>query len=164
VGIIHGRVDLVPQGREVIRRKLTDQKCTACWDEKSQGSRRPDCRYCKGEGYMFRESFVKMAFFRGMAPVYKPGVQATGQYPGSDWGYSDPDRATAFCEYTVFPDYERYTLQTNPAFDKLYELKVDSDGQTVRPIIRSGKWKVMNVSRSTETTDGLSTSKHRVQT
>jgi hypothetical protein len=95
---------------------------------------------------MFRKSIVKMAVFRGLAPVYKPGVQATGQYPGSDWGYSDPDRATAFCEYTVFPDYERYTLQTHSAFDKLYELKVDSDGQTVRPILRSSKWKVMNVS------------------
>jgi hypothetical protein len=46
-----------------------------------------------------------------------PGVQATGQYPGCDWGYSDPDHATAFYEYTVFPDYERYTLQTHPAFD-----------------------------------------------
>jgi hypothetical protein len=79
-----------------------------------QGSHRPNCRYCHGEGYMFRESIVKMAVFRGLAPVYKPGVQATGQYPGCDWGYSDPDRATAFCEYTVSPDYERYTLQTNP--------------------------------------------------
>jgi hypothetical protein len=29
--IIHGRADLVPQGREVILRRILDQKCQACW-------------------------------------------------------------------------------------------------------------------------------------
>jgi hypothetical protein len=44
---------------------------------------------------------------------------------------------------TIFPDYERYIIQQHPAFDQLYELKVDANGQAVQLIIHSGN--VMNV-------------------
>jgi len=31
----------------------------------------------------------------------------------------------------VYPDYERYTLQTAKAYDKLYETKVDPEGNPI---------------------------------
>ena len=33
-----------------------------------------------------------MIVFRGVAPVYKPGNLATGQYPQADYGYVSPDK------------------------------------------------------------------------
>jgi hypothetical protein len=89
-------------------------------------SNNPHCRYCDGEGYLWRERIVKMIVFRGVAPVYKPGNLATGQYPQADYGYVSPDKTTAYCEYSVFPDYEKYTNDQKSRYDMLYELKVDA--------------------------------------
>jgi hypothetical protein len=78
-------------------------------DKTSGGSNNPHCRYCDGEGYMWSERVIKICFFSGVAPVYKPGNLATGQYPQGDAGYLASDRATAFCEYSIFPNYEFFT-------------------------------------------------------
>jgi len=43
-----------------------------------------------------------MALYRGVAPVYKPGVLATGEYPQNAMGYTDQNRCTAYVE--VFRD------------------------------------------------------------
>lgn len=142
--ILYGRVDIIAQGRGFILRQLTDAKCV-CWDTTSGGSKTPNCRYCDGEGYYWTEQQFTMWMASGVAPVYKPGFLANGQYPQAQLGYTDPNRATAYCEYTVFPNYERYTFPSNPAPDKLYQLKVDSVGGTVVPLIRTAKWKILNV-------------------
>jgi len=68
-----------------------------------------------------------MIVFRGVAPVYKPGNLATGQCPQADYGYVSPDKTTAYCEYSVFPDYEKYTNDQKSRYDILYELKVDGE-------------------------------------
>jgi hypothetical protein len=73
---------------------------------------------------MWSERIIKICFFSGVAPVYKPGNLATGQYPQNDAGYLASDRATVFCEYSVFPNYERYTNDEQARYDMLYELKV----------------------------------------
>jgi hypothetical protein len=96
-----------------------------------------------------------MALFRGVAPVYKPGVLATGEYPQNDMGYTDMNRCTAYVEVfrddgsQVYPDYERYTIQTAKAYDKLYEVKVDPEGDPVTDssgrFTRTAKWKVLSV-------------------
>ena len=122
---------------------LTNTTCTACWDKTSGGSNNPHCRYCDGEGYMWSERIIKMCFFRGVAPVYKPGNLATGQYPQGDMGYVSSDRATVFCEYSVFPNYERYTNDQQTRYDMLYELKVAASGRTVSPLIRTAKWEIL---------------------
>jgi hypothetical protein len=142
--ILYGRVDLLPQGRPMIIRKMTDTKCV-CFDATSGGSKTPFCRYCGGEAYYWSEFELIAWMVIGVAPVYKPGFLASGQYPQAEIGYTDPNRATCYCEHWVFPDYERYTLPTNPAPDKLYTLKVDEDGSKTRPEVRTSKWKILNV-------------------
>jgi hypothetical protein len=42
---------------------------------------------------MWSERTIKICFFCGVAPVYKPG--ATGQYPQTDAGYIASDRPTS---------------------------------------------------------------------
>jgi len=92
--------------------------------------------------------------YRGVAPVYKPGVLATGQYPMAGMGYTDTQRATGYIEVfredgsQTYPNYERYTIQTAKNYDKLYELKVDPHGEPVygtNGYIRSAKWKVLSL-------------------
>jgi hypothetical protein len=89
-----------------------------------------------------------------VAPVYKPGVLATGQFPQAGMGYTDTQRATGYIEVfrddgsQTYPNYERYTIQTAKNYDKLYELKVDGEGEPVygaHGYIRSAKWKVLSL-------------------
>jgi len=125
------------------------------WDEpKLHGSTRPNCQYCQGEGWQFYETEEIIAMYRGVAPVYKPGVLATGQYPMAGMGYTDTQRATGYIEVfredgsQTYPNYERYTIQTAKNYDKLYELKVDPHGEPVygqNGYIRSAKWKVLSL-------------------
>ena len=147
--VLFGSPDVPPQGRWFILRELTDTTCTACWSPDG-GTHRANCPYCDGEGYQFRERMIVMALFYGVAPVYKPSVLGTGQYPAAQWGYTDPDRATAYAEWSTWPNYERYTLPDNSAPDKLFEVKTDSNGQAMRDIakkspIRVAKWKMLSI-------------------
>lgn len=142
--ILFGRADLLAQGRPFILRRMTDTKCV-CWDSTTGGSKTPNCRYCGGEGYYWTETEHTMWLASGVAPVYKPGFLANGQYPQAQLGYTDPNRGTCYCEYTTFPDYERYTLPANPAPDKLYALKVNDSGARHYPAVRTSKWKILNV-------------------
>lgn len=142
--LLFGRADLIPQGRPFVLRQMTDTRCV-CWDTTSGGSRTPSCRYCGGEGYYWTETQWTMWMASGVAPVYKPGFLASGQYPQAQIGYTDPNRGTAYCEFNVFPNYERYTLPANPSPDKLYALKVDVNGNTMIPLVRTSKWKILNV-------------------
>lgn len=142
--LLYGRADLTPQGRPFILRQMTDTRCV-CWDPSSGGSKTPNCRYCDGETYYWTETEFTMWMAQGVAPIYKPGFLASGQYPQAGLGYTDPNRGTAYCEYNVFPNYERYTLPTNSAPDKLYALKVANDGSRVIPGVRISKWKILNV-------------------
>jgi hypothetical protein len=142
--LLFGRVDVIAQGRPFVLRIMTDTKCV-CFDATSGGSKTPGCRYCGGEAYYWTEQQFTMWMASGVAPVYKPGFLANGQYPQAQIGYTDPNRGTAYCEWNVFPSYERYTLPTNPAPDKLYALKINQDGDQVLPPVRTSKWKILNV-------------------
>jgi hypothetical protein len=142
--IIHGRADMVPQGREFLLRRMTDTPC-ACYDE-TDGGGDQNCPYCLGEGWQFTESLETLVLFSGVPPLYKGGYLGTGQFPILPYGYGDPSKAVAYAEYDMFPDYERYTSQKKKVLDKLYELKVDDRGRTVYPLVRAGKWKVVDLS------------------
>lgn len=141
--VLRGRIDIVAQGREVLFRFLTDTPCI-CYNTQT-GSGTLGCSYCQGEGYSFYEQPILIYIARGVAPVYKPGFLATGQYPQTSYGYTDPNRATGYCEYTVFPDYEKYINGTKKSFDKLYELKVGDQGGIAYPITKTDKWKLMTL-------------------
>jgi hypothetical protein len=139
--VLRGRIDLIPQGRYVNYRKLSDTPCI-CFDTLT-GSGVDGCPYCSGEGFPWYLTQELFYIARGVAPIYKPGFLATGQYPQTSYGYTDPNRATAYCEYTVYPDYERYINGTKKNFDKLYELKVGNDGGLFYPVTQTDKWKIM---------------------
>ena len=154
--VLLGRADVTAQGRHVIMRRMSDTTCAACWDAVAGGSNRPSCPYCKGEGWQFTETQEVMGVYRGVAPVYKTGVLATGAYPQSNIGYTDENRATVYSPVLrpdgseVYPNYERYTFQTAKNYDKMYELKIDVNGDIVRdPVtgryIRTLKWKILSV-------------------
>ena len=141
--VLFGRIDVIPQGRPVLFRHLTDTQCP-CFNTLT-GSPSPSCSYCLGEGFPFYETQETFYIARGVAPVYKPGFLATGQYPQTSYGYTDPNRSTAYCEYSVFPDYEKYINGTKKSFDKFYELKVGTMGGLSYPITKTAKWKLMTV-------------------
>jgi hypothetical protein len=61
---------------------------------------------------MWSKRIIKICFFRGVAPVYKPS--ATGQFLQTDAGYIASDRATSFCEYSIFPDYALHQRRAGP--------------------------------------------------
>lgn len=148
--LIFGAVDVMAQGRPFILRELSDKVCKGCWSKDDGNSKRSNCPYCQGEGYEFTERMVKMILFSGVAPVYKPAILGSGQYPTSGYGYTDPERATVYCEWSIWPNYERYTLPSNQAPNKLFEVKVDSDGNAVWDLkakmpIRTAKWKILSV-------------------
>jgi hypothetical protein len=143
--LIHGRVDMTPQGKQVVLRRMSNQTCNVCWDPKSGGSTRPHCPYCDGCGYLWSETIETCFMAHGVAPIYKPGILGTGQYPQSSYGYIDPQKLTIYFEYFVYPNYEAYTYQTNKSYDIMFELKVDYNGNTIHPHVRAGKWKVLTV-------------------
>lgn len=145
--VIFGNPDVPAQGQPVILREFNDTVCPGCWDPIQGGSRRLNCRYCQGEGYQFTERMVTMVLFAGVAPVYKPSILGTGQYPLTSYGNSDPNRYTGYCEWDVYPDYDKYTLPKNKTPDKLYQVKVDGSGNVVygsdRQPVRAAKWKIL---------------------
>ena len=86
--------------------------------------------------------------------MYKPGVLAPGQFPQAGMGYTDTQRATGYIEVLrddgsqTYPNYERYIIQTAKNYDKLYELKVDPEGELVYGTtgwLRTAKWKVLSL-------------------
>lgn len=143
--ILFGGIDVVAQGRQMVLREFTDTPCPYCWDPVTSSARISNCPYCHGEAYQFTERVVTMALYAGIAPVYKPGVQGTGQYPTADYGTTDPDKASAFARYDTWPNYERFTFPQNAINNKLYELKVDFNGRTVQPLVRAAKWKMLSI-------------------
>ena len=81
----------------------------------------------------------------GTAPLYKPGVFGSGQYPMTQWGEADPSKATGYTSWFYFPNYERYTFRQQKHYDKILDLKVDGNGDVVYPQVVTAKFKVMNV-------------------
>lgn len=141
--LLFGRVDIDGHGHPVLVRRLGDIPCT-CFNV-GMGSPTGGCPYCQDEGFAWTEDLQTMVVIQGVAPVYKPGFLATGDYPQTSYGYVDPSRGTAFCEFSVFPDYAHYTLGIKKTWDKLYELQVDSQGSLAYPVARSRKWKILDL-------------------
>jgi hypothetical protein len=146
--VLFGGVDMPPQGQYVVLREFNDVPCPACWDPNGGGTRRSNCSFCQGESYQFTERIVTAGIFAGVAPVYKPAILGSGQYPLAAYGDTDPNRYTGYVEWNVYLNYERYTLPQALTPDKLYQLKVNGDGSlatdgTGQPI-RSAKWKILS--------------------
>lgn len=141
--LLFGDEDNPPIGRPVLLRRIHDQKC-ACWNEHSK-SPNPKCRYCHGEGFLFTETMETAYITRNFGGVLNPSTVIMQQSVLQPYGYSDENRALAFVEYSVIPDYERYTRPNHPKYDALFELKVDDLGRLVTPLVRLAKWQVRSV-------------------
>jgi hypothetical protein len=141
--LLRGDVGVIAIGRDAILRRMTDQNC-ACWDGVTGGPV-AFCSYCLGEGFTFTEEMIQVFVADGTAPLYKPGVLGSGQYPWVNWGIADPSKSTGFTSWFYFPNYERYTFREQKHFDKLLLLKVDGEGATMYPQVTTAKFKVMNV-------------------
>jgi hypothetical protein len=141
--LLYGDKDNPGIGQSVVIRRLFDRHCV-CWDG-LRGSPDPSCRYCDGEGFTFVETLNTAYLARNFGSVLNPATVISRQESVADYGLTDENRALGFCQYDVFPNYERYLRPDHPAFDKLYELKVDSTGLLIRPVIRTVKWKMLSV-------------------
>jgi len=143
VDLLYGDKDNPGIGQAVLVRRLFDEHCV-CWDG-LRGSPDPHCRYCDGEGYLFVETLNIAYLARNFGSVLNPATVISRQEGQADYGITDENRALGFCQHDVFPNYERYLKPEHPAFDKLYELKVDAQGRLVRPVVRTAKWKMLSV-------------------
>lgn len=130
-------------GRPAIIRELTDTRCV-CWDPLT-GSADESCTFCDGETNQFTERVITVYIVRNFGSVLNPANVITRQSHLTHYGYTDENRALAFVHHFTFPNYERYTRPDHPSYDKLYELKVNSDGSTTFPNIRLAKWKIRSV-------------------
>jgi len=130
-------------GQAVLLRRLRDQVCV-CWDGIT-GSADAACRYCGGEGYLWEEDLKICYMARNFGGVQNPSNVISNQQNTAKWGISDENRAIAYFEYSVFPNYERYLIPQHPSYDKLYELKVDDNGNLVQPWVRTAKWSMKSV-------------------
>jgi hypothetical protein len=127
----------------VLIRRLSDKKCI-CFDT-LRGSPDPHCKYCQGEGFLWVETLNNCYVARNFGSVLNPANVISRQNFTAPTGIDDENRALAYFEYSVFPNYERYTIPTHPAFDKLYELKVDAGGNVLQPVIRTAKWSIQSL-------------------
>ena len=141
--ILFGTYDLVGAGRPVLIRFLTDQHCV-CWDGLT-GSPDTNCGYCQGEGYLFREEQHIVYVARDFGNVLGSSTGIGQQNQIAKQGFTDSQKAIAWAEYNVFPDYEKYTRPGQHSIDKLYELKVDDNGKAVFPLVRTAKWNMRSV-------------------
>jgi hypothetical protein len=129
--------------RPAIYRKLTNTPCT-CFDKLS-GSPDPNCTYCAGEGYLFTEEVKQVYFAKNFGSVLGSSTQIPQQSQLAEYGVTDANRCLGFMFWYDIPDYERYSIPTRPAPDKLFELKVYGDGELDPHLIRTEEWRVRSV-------------------
>jgi hypothetical protein len=141
--MLYGDQDNPGIGQQVLIRRLLDRHC-ACWDG-LRGSPKPDCRYCQGEGWQFIETANVVYIARNFGSVLNPSSVIMRQQVLAPYGLTDENRALGFAEFDVFPNYERYLKPEHPSYDKVYELKVDADGELIQPVIRTAKWKISSI-------------------
>jgi hypothetical protein len=141
--ILYGHFDQPGVGRPLLVRFLQDQHCV-CWDGVTGGPD-PGCAYCQGEGFQWYEETRIGYLARNFGSVQNASNVISQQSQLLSYGVSDGQRALAFLRWDAFPNYERYLRPDHPAYDKLYELKVDDAGRLIEPYVRSAKWQIRSV-------------------
>ena len=141
--LLLGCYENAPIAQSVLIRRIQDTRCP-CWDAGS-GSPNSHCAFCQGEGYKWTEDIQLTYMARNFGGVMNPSTVISRQNEVTDYGLTDESRALAYLRYTAFPHYERYLRPDNPTFDKLYELKVEDNGQVSYPWVRAAKWQIRSV-------------------
>ena len=141
--LLYGSYDGPPIYQTVMVRFIQDEKC-ACFDANS-GSPDALCPWCNGEGFLFDEVLKDCYIARNWGNVLNPSSVIQRQNFLGPYGYTDENRAMAYMDYKAFPRYERYLKPEHPTYDKLYELKVDDNGELSYPLVRVAKWNMKSV-------------------
>jgi hypothetical protein len=126
--------------RPALYRKLSNTTCR-CFD-KLNGSPDPNCVYCNGEGYLWTEQIIMVYFAKNFGSVLGSSTQINQQSQIAQYGVADSNRCLAFMFWYDIPDYERYSIPTRPAPDKLFELKVLENGDMDPNQVRTETWRV----------------------
>jgi hypothetical protein len=142
-GLLHGDFTQPGVGRPLLIRRIQDRRCI-CFKDLT-GSPLPGCGLCKGEGYLWTEAVHTGYIGKNLGSVLGATTVIANQNALAPWGFADENKALAYFEYDVFPNYERYLRPEHPTCDKLFELKVDEEGGLVTPYIRTAKWKMKSV-------------------
>jgi hypothetical protein len=130
-------------GRPAVYRKLSNTHCT-CFDTLG-GAPDPNCTYCNGEGYLFTEEVKTVYFAKNFGSVLGSSTQISQQSQLAPYGVTDDNKALAFMFWYDIPDYERYSIPTRPAPDKLFELKTGPQGGTDPAMIRTEEWRIRSL-------------------
>jgi hypothetical protein len=141
VGMLYGNEFNPGIGEQVLIRRIGMQICI-CWDGLT-GSPLSDCAYCDGEGRLWLETLNTVYMAHNFGTVLNASTVIQQQDTIGMFGLSDQNRAVAYCEYSAFPDYDRYVGDLTESPDRLYELKVDVNGRLITPVVRIGKWKIL---------------------
>lgn len=146
--LLFGGWETPAQGATVIIRRILDQRCI-CFDQPPDpGSADPNCRYCLGVGFYWTEDLETAILEKNFGSVLNPSTVIAQDNAITPIGVTDDSRALAFMRYSAFPNWERYTIPENPTYDRLYELKVDDDGQLIHTpetadgLIRVADWQI----------------------
>jgi hypothetical protein len=118
----------IPKAFTILHRALKiddNEKYVKCQCNKDEhGQHHKSCSLCLGEGYLWEERFVH---------TFK--VESTKDRKNDKAGIVFEKNATFYFEYNV------NILKG----DSLIELKIDKEGNPVKPFRRGGKWKVKSV-------------------
>lgn len=129
-------------GQKVLIRRMSNKSCT-CWDGFT-GSPDENCAYCDGEGFLWFETLNTVYIARNFGNVLNSSTVIQQQDQIGAAGVMDQNRAVAYCQYSIFLDFQRYLDDQNKIYDKLYELDVDAAGRLITPAVRMGKWKILS--------------------
>lgn len=129
--------------RPAIYRKLSNTMC-ACFT-KLTGSPDPNCVYCQGEGYLFTEEQKMVYFAKNFGSVLGSSTQISQQSQIAPTGVIDDNKCLAFMFWYDIPDYERYSIPTRPAPDKLFEIKTEGDGSADPNLTRTESWRIRSL-------------------
>ncbi len=141
--VMNGSFEDPGVARPAIYRKLSNTVCQ-CVDALA-GSPDPNCVYCQGEGYLFTEELKQVYFAKHFGSVLGSSTQIQQQGQLSSPGVIDADRCLAFMFWYDIPDYERYSIPTRPAPDKLFEMKTAPEGGLDPSMIRAEEWRIRSL-------------------
>jgi hypothetical protein len=141
--IMLGNFENAGIARPAVYRKLSNIQCQ-CFNVLT-GSPDANCIYCQGEGYLFTEAVKQVYFAKNFGSVLGSSTQIQQQSQLAAYGVTDSNRSLGFMFWYDIPDYERYSIPTRPAPDKLFELKTGPEGGEDPAMIRTEEWRIRSV-------------------
>jgi hypothetical protein len=125
-----GDEDHAGAGVFMVHRTLDKSRRCACWNINRGSS--SDCKYCKGESYLWEENFIRGYFTQTYGRALIAPTAADKLFPP---GIFDLDKALIYLPFDANPS-------TN---DSVFRIKLNNDGKPYYPIERVEKWRAVAV-------------------